>query len=371
MRIAVIADPLDNQRAGVHVYTRNLVNTLIQNRGDHEIVIIREKKDEGLTGCEQISVPNIRLPIGFASFRLFFLIPFIIRKHQIDVVIEPAHFGPFNLPDKIFRVTMIHDLTPLLLPHHHRWHSQWLQRLFLKRILRRTHLILSNSNHTANDIKTVFPFTEKKVETIHLGKDTFYRRASKDQKLREYGITKPFFHYVGTIEPRKGLLTLLSAFGRYKSQRPGDEISLVIAGARGWKSETFFSALDQHPYKDDIMITGYVEKELLPVLHTYSRALIYPSTYEGFGLPVLEALSCGGTVITARNSSLTEVGGDQAIYFTTDDAHDLCEQMLALDRESFTSSVINARIAWSDQFDWNLYGKHLIQLLEDKLNGNE
>ena len=123
MRIAVIADPLDNQNAGVHNYTRHMVDSLIRNRGDHEIILIRQRRDPDLEGCTQIVVPGIEWPIGYASLRLFFIVPRLLKKAQVDVVIEPAHFGPFNLPSSITRVTMIHDLNPVLFPHLHRWHS--------------------------------------------------------------------------------------------------------------------------------------------------------------------------------------------------------------------------------------------------------
>jgi glycosyltransferase involved in cell wall biosynthesis len=366
MRIAIIADPLDNQRAGVHVYTRNLVDTLIRNKGSHEIILLREKIDPELKDCEQYEVPNTRLPIGFASLRLFFLIPFLLRRKKVDVVIEPAHFGPFNLPSSIYRVTMIHDLTPLLFPQHHRWHSQWLQRIFLKRILRRTDLVLSNSHNTSKDIVHTFPFTKGKVQTIHLGKDTYFTRADSDSALTDLGISDPFFHYVGTIEPRKGLLTLLQAYKLFRDDQPDIPIKLVIAGGKGWKSEAFYEACEKHPYKQDVILTGFVKKSMLPILHTFSKALIYPSTYEGFGLPILEALSCGANVITARNSSLTEVGGEEVTYFETNNADDLYQKMVDIDRAEITSTDIQRRIEWSKSFDWNEYGQTLISLLENR-----
>ena len=364
MKVAIIADPLDNQSAGVHSYTRHLVQSMIRNRGSHEILLIREKEDPQLEGCRQIAVPNTRHPVGYASLRLFFIIPRLLKREEVDVVIEPAHFGPFNLPDTIKRVTMIHDLTPIIFPEFHRWHSSFLQRVFLKRILRKTDLILSNSNNTSRDLKRIFPTTENKIMTLHLGKDPYYKPVESRKALQRLGIETPYFHYVGTIEPRKDLNTLLEAYRLFRSAHPENRVQLVIAGKKGWKSNDFYTALESHPYRKDILITGYLPKETLPVLHTHSTAMIYPSLYEGFGLPVLEALSCGATVITCRNSSLTEVGGDKALYFETGDPRDLMKTMnVAMDME-ITDKIREERIQWSDKFSWTDYARELFRKME-------
>ncbi|MGB3547350.1 MAG: hypothetical protein WBA17_10265, partial [Saprospiraceae bacterium] len=147
MKIAIIADPLDNQRAGIHVYTRELVYALLKYDRKNEYILIRERVDPELD-VRQIALPNVRLPIGYASLRLFFIVPHTLRRLGVDAVLEPAHFGPFNLPRRVRRITVIHDLTPLLLSSFHRYHSQLLQKIFLKRILRRASLILSNSRNT-------------------------------------------------------------------------------------------------------------------------------------------------------------------------------------------------------------------------------
>src|SRR4051812_29685068 len=97
MTIAILADPIDNQNAGIHVFTREMTDALIRTNPGHKIILIREKVDINLKGAEQISVWNTRLPFGFASLRLFFIVPFILHRKKVDVVIEPAHFGPFNL----------------------------------------------------------------------------------------------------------------------------------------------------------------------------------------------------------------------------------------------------------------------------------
>ncbi|MEM1319707.1 MAG: glycosyltransferase family 1 protein [Bacteroidota bacterium] len=328
MRIAIIADPLDNQRAGVHVYTREFIRALLQDDQDHEYLLIREKVDPDLE-VQQIAVPNVRLPIGFASFRLFVWIPLLLRRLKVDAVLEPAHFGPFNLPSHVRRITVIHDLTPILFPQHHRFHSQLLQRIFLKGILRRAHLILANSAHTASDLHQYYPFTEGKVATIHLGRERHYQPTDSRTFLQSQNIKAPYFLFVGTIEPRKNLGVLLQAYAQFRQQSEA-KVLLLIVGQKGWKSESLFEQIEVHPYREDIILTGYVDIAYLPELYSQALGFIYPSLYEGFGFPVLEALACGAPVICSRRASLPEVGGEVAYYFEPEAVGELVERMLVV-----------------------------------------
>lgn len=313
MRIAIIADPIDNQRGGVHVYTRELVQHLLRQPGEHEWFLVRERFDPDLQGARQIVIPNIRIGLGLAALRLFLLVPLVLWWHKVDVVFEPAHFGPFNLPRRIRRVTMIHDLTPLLFPHYHRYHSQLLQKIFLPGILRRASLILANSKHTASDIRRHFPAVSDRIATIPLGSDPVFRPTPEPELLTALQLPGPYWLAVGTIEPRKNLVRLLEAYRLYReSDRPFT--ALVIVGQRGWKAEPFYEALASHPFREDILLTGYVSDEQLAALYSHALALVYPSEYEGFGLPVLEAMACGCPVICSDRSSLPEVGGEVARY---------------------------------------------------------
>lgn len=362
MKIAIIADPLDNQRAGVHVYVRELVKAIIANPGPHEYILIREKVDPALN-IQQVAIPNTRLPIGFASLRLFFLVPLKLRQLGVDVVYEPAHFGPFNLPKRIKRVTMIHDLTPILFPHFHNFHSQLLQKLFLPRILRRTDLIISNSYNTSNDLAKVYPFVANKVAMIHLGVSSRFFPDNRTGFLEAYNIDKPYFLYVGTIEPRKNLLQLLAAYRAFRASSE-QQVALVLVGQIGWKNEAFDAALEAHPFRQDIILTGYIDKELLPQAYYHALSLIYPSVYEGFGFPIAEAMACGGAVICPNNSSLPEVGGALARYYPTKDTAALTKLMLEVANSGNpTPSQREAYANWAANFSWATYAEQFNALM--------
>lgn len=355
MKIAILADPIDNQRGGVHVYTKELINALTQLDKTNEYLLVREKATPSIPGTQSLVVPNNRFGLIFAAFRMFFIIPFLLRRRKVDVVLEPAHFGPFNLPKSVHRVTVIHDLTPLLFPQYHLWHSQMLQRLFLKGILRRASLVITNSEHTQKDVLQHFPFLKGRITAAPLGANPNIHPVQSMAWLQSKGIETGYWLTVGTIEPRKNLVRLLEAYEQYR--RAGGSRALVVAGQRGWKSEAFFETLKTHPYQKDITVTGFVPDGALPELYSHAQALIYPSEYEGFGLPVLEALRCGCPVICSAVSSLPEVGGDLAYYVDYQVPASITRQMQAVDQlgGQERAQLQQRAIEWASQFTWEAH----------------
>ncbi len=362
MKIAILADALDNQNAGVHVYTKSLIQELLKRNDGHEYILVRQKKDNALSHVQQIVIPNTSLPIGFASLRLFFIIPYILRKQGVDAVFEPAHFGPFNLPKKVKRITFIHDLTPIIFPEYHRWHSQMLQKIFLKRILKNAHLIFTNSNNTSKDLEQYYPFTKDKNKTLLLGKGSRFIPSQNTDLILDYGITLPYFLSVGTIEPRKNLVNLLKAYAVFMKETKTPYM-LIIAGGLGWKTEGFEKEWATHPYRKYILILGYVKEEELPILYSHANAFMYLSLYEGFGLPVLEALACGTDVICSNTSSLPEVGGTVAHYCNPQSINDIKQQMIKVSQFSLNQQKINSQknIEQARLFSWE---KHVNSFLD-------
>lgn len=360
MRVAILADPIDLQSAGIHVYTKNMVEALVQENSQHEYLLIRPRVEPVVEGARTLVVPIIP---GLAAIRWTITIPRLLRRMAVDCVIEPAHFGPVNLPAAVRRITFIHDLTPLKFPEYHPLPSQILQRLFLPHILRKTSCIMTNSEQTTRDVLECFPWAGGKVVTNHLGVSTEFRPTSSIDVLNRYSIRQPYFLYTGTIEPRKNLEVLLDAFALLK-QRTDIPVQLVIAGRKGWKTTSFFERYKNHRYRSDILLTGYVPKEDLPVLYTMARAFVFPSHYEGFGLPVLEAMRCGTPCILSNVSSLPEIGGKAALYFQTYSADGLCEQMIAShEDEKLRGTMKQAGMKQAEQFTWKKHAEVIRSVL--------
>lgn len=316
MRIGIIGDALDGQYAGIHYYTRNLLFELSELSDDLEIYVVRSKpSDERKSGIHEVVVPQLWWIPGFVLFRLFVLIPLKLRKLHLDAVIETAHFGPFFLPKEVLRVTVVHDITSFIRPEWHTWRSRVMHRLFFKAAVKRTDLIITNSQFTKDDLLNLVKIDPAKVHPVHLGVSPHFRPVKDQKTLGMLGIYKPYLLYLGTIEPRKNLVRLIHAFELFKKNNPGSPDQLIMAGKVGWKSREVIHARNTSAVSDDIILLGYVDYDHLPALITGCRVFVYPSLYEGFGMPVLEALACGALVVASGNTCLPEVGRDYVRYF--------------------------------------------------------
>ncbi len=363
-RIAILADPLDTQSAGIHVYTRALIRALTTIDRQNEYLIIRACAKNEFPNTEEIVVPIRSFPPLHLRWRQFTSIPSLLRKAKVDLVIEPAHFGPFNLPSTIKRITVIHDLTPILFPAYHGRLSHWMHRFLLPSILRNADHIITNSNCTTKDIARLYPFTNEKMTAIPLGKQLLFQPQNDALILEKYGLQSPYFLFVGTLEPRKNLQTLLKAFEQFKVQNPSLPHQLVLVGQQGWKNNALSEQLLQSPFKKEIVKLGFVPLEDLPALYSQATAFVYPSHYEGFGLPVLEAMACGAVVISSNTSSLPEVGGKAALYFSPEDTEAL---VILLERVSQESEMVNQLRKRSLQqaglFSWEKMARTFLEVI--------
>ncbi|MBU2649744.1 MAG: glycosyltransferase family 4 protein [Bacteroidetes bacterium] len=359
MRIAILADPIDNQSAGIHHYTLGMVKGLGTINSKHEYFVVRPIKAPAIGSIPEIIVNNYSNIPGYKAFRMFIALPYLLSRWKMDVVVEPAHFGPFNLPEQIRRVTVIHDLTPLLFPQYHRWHSQTLQRIFLKSILRKAKLVIANSAYTMADIQQRFPFTQDKTNFIYPGTHPAYMPVRNPEIPLKYGIHAPYFISVGTIEPRKNLDMLLDAFAMLCESSPGTTLPYwLICGQKGWKSESFFRKLQSHPNRQQIKLTGYVAQEDLPALYTHATALLMPSLYEGFGMPLTEAMACGTPCIVSASSCLPETGGDAALVCDPHQANQWAETMeYLLENPQKRLELSDKALERAGLFSWEIYAR--------------
>ncbi len=364
MHIVIIADPLDKQSAGVFYYAKNLILSLLDIDKKNTYSIIKLNAREISENIQSIPLKNTFTFLHDDPYRTFITLPKLIKKLKPDVVVELAHFGPFNLPKTIKRVTIIHDLTPIKFPQYHKFYSQFLQKLFLPGIVKKADLLITNSKNTSLDLQHYYPKSKGKTETIHLGKSEGFKPSFSKNILKQHKISKPYFFTVGTIEPRKNLITLLEAYKLFR-QKNETEIELIISGGIGWKSKEFFKNYFNHPFKDDIKLIGYASRQHLPYLYSHAEAFVFPSLYEGFGLPIVEAMACGTACIVSNTSSIPEVCEDAAIYFNPNSSEELSEKMeqiannKELQREFMEKSMIQAK-----KFSWEIHAKEFIRLME-------
>ena len=338
------AGPLHNQSAGIHVYTKQILHALHTLHHPHlHWILLTEKPTSDFPNFEVIPIPTIPFLPGFATLRLFLIFPLIALFKKATWVVEPAHFGPFHLPKKIKRVTVIHDLTPVLYPQWHTFNSRFLQKLFLPSILRNSTHIVTVSHHTQSDLEHYEPQTQGKITVIYPGISPAF---TPQPSTTSYD---PYILFTGTLEPRKNVVTLINAFTLLKSQPAFSHYRLLLIGKKGWKNEALEDALNSCPYRDAISIKGYVTQDELIKAYSNSAVFVYPSLYEGFGFPVLEAMACGAKVITSNLSSLKEISKDHAFLLNhPTDPRELADLMI----HAIHSTVPPGAMQYAKTYRW-------------------
>lgn len=322
-KVLINAEALDRQYAGIHYYMKLLRLGFETYYPDYPVYYIRDAGSQ--SGAHDLPVKSL-LSKGRDPVKHLFYIPRLVRNFKPDVYVELTHLGPFRLPASVKRISVVHDLTPLTHPKFHPGYSSFLQKYLLKHSLHKADRIVANSNNTCKDVQAHYPGSESKMEVIYPGIEDFFKPTEDVGILKRLKIKQPFLLSLSTIEPRKNLGCLLDAFEIFK-KRTGAPHQLVLVGKGGWKNKEIFNRLENHSFRKDIVLTAYLERDALPVVFSACEAFVFPSWYEGFGFPVLEALSCGAACIISNTSSLPEVGGEAAVYFNPASAADLAEKV--------------------------------------------
>lgn len=249
-----------------------------------------------------------------------------LKKRHFDLNFEPA-FIPLPVPAKRLVVT-VHDFSFHL---HRDWHPRdrvlWFEKHFWPNITNTNHFIFI-SDFVRKSAIDEFGFDPKRCTTIHCGVDhsIFYPRPQEelDAVTRRYELTSPFILFTGSVEPRKNLIGLLKAYIALP-EHIRREVKLLIVGFSGWRNREIMEIMQK--YRQDIRYLGYVTEDDLAALYTLAELFVYPSFYEGFGLPPLEAMACGATVIVSNTSAMPEVCGDGALYVDPNDTDQIAQTM--------------------------------------------
>ncbi len=304
--ISVLNDP---QKSGVAVYTYQLIKALLKiNRKDKFILfgLSPFAAFKNLDNLDFKKYPNVEMKIYKMPSRLFRLIFLIWQKinwppiesfiGRVDVFHSFNWYLPPQKKGKV--VATVFDMTPFLYPQFHLQKTIQLDTLRLSRIKKAADLVITISENSKKDFLKFAP--EKKVEVIYPGISAQF----KEKVVRS---KEGYILSVGTLEPRKNIKRLIDAYLQTNLKE-----KLVLVGNLGWKNDELLTIIKKNA--DRIITTGYVPDEDLPYIYGQAICFIYPSLYEGFGIPVLEAMSCGVPVITSKISSLPEAGGD-AVYY--------------------------------------------------------
>jgi glycosyltransferase involved in cell wall biosynthesis len=272
----------------------------------------------------------------------------------VDLLHSTAYTMPLVSNTKV--VVTIHDLSCFVYPQHHTEANYQFVTRNVHQAARRASVIIADSQSTKREVMRFLHVPEEKIKVVYLAaSETFNEKRSPEsiaQIKSKYRIDKPYIFALGSVEPRKNLPSALIAFKALLETKKID-YQFVIAGGKGWKNEAFYRLLKKLSIDANLVMTGYVPEEDLPALYQGAEVFVYPSLYEGFGLPVLEAMASGTPVITSNTSSLPEVAGDAALLVNPLEVVEIYETMEALATRPELSRDLRAKgKIQSNTFSW-------------------
>lgn len=369
MAIYVDISAAVHRRAGLGRYAESLVRALLEREpGRFAFFHNRERGFRPLQGLEH--VPTRCVPLGYKPWRMAVWLGQLARL-DFDRLLPGAEL--FHATEHLLlplchvpTVLTVHDLIFHLFPQHHKRLNYWYLRLTMPLYCRRAQAIITISETSKGDLLRCYGLPADKVTVVYEAAAPHFRPATAEAIAavrRRYGLPERYVIFVGTIEPRKNLSRLLEALCLL--HEGGDDVRLVIVGRRGWLYEDFFRRLQKLP-PGAVIFTDYAPDEELPALYSGAVLAALPSLYEGFGLPVLEAMACGTPVACSRASSLLEVGGEAAAYFDPTDVEDMAGVIHQVLADEERQAEMRARgLAQAARFSWSRAAEETMAVYEN------
>jgi glycosyltransferase involved in cell wall biosynthesis len=363
MRIGLEGKVLTPRIGGIGRYAIHLVEALLalaaQRCPDLELVIFTAPQmDRAVLEGSRVRLCERFRRIKSTLLRSSILLPVGVWCEHIDVFhgLDQSGIPLFSKSGK--SVVTIHDVIPLVLPWAFPPRHRWVLSTALARIRKQAEMVIVPSTAAADDVVRYLQVERERISVIPMGCDARFQPVEEPARAaamqRRYDLPRRYILFVGTLEPRKNVKTLLQAFAMLLAETPQDDLALVIAGGNGWGGEDYLATVEALGLRDRVRFTGFVEDDLLPELYRGALLFVYPSLYEGFGLPVLEAMACGTPVITSNRASLPEVAGDAALLVDPTQPEALAAAMTSIISNGELRQGLRAKgLARARAFTWD------------------
>jgi glycosyltransferase involved in cell wall biosynthesis len=394
MNIAIDGRTIARNKTGVGAYAERLVRALLQcdSKNNYFIFLIEPNDQIAAPNATKIMIPGYERVFRNRYFENF-LLPREVRRHAIDIFFDPAYALPFfvrfgqilakvplpeqlryffNSNQKVKYVVTIHDVISFILPQYFTMKMRLWVRYFVWNAQHTAHRVITDSHSTKNDLLRHYPSFRGRVSVIYPELDNSFQIVTDPALLAEirnkYGLPDKFILYVGTIEPRKNVEGIAAA---YRELPPAirSQYHLVIGGNVGWYAKKIVSEISSHKPEGQIHFIGYVEDSLLPGLFTLASVFVFPSFYEGFGYPPLEAMACGVPVVSSNRSSLPEVVGDAALLVDPTKSSEISEAILKIISDNQCAAELSRKgLERTKMFGWKKCAEETLKVFEDVMS---
>ena len=377
MLIGLDAIPLTEPLAGVGHYTSELARALARSSAadEFELAYPSTYPPLDLFVVDKVKPPSnlkaARVNVGAAGRHWWSLgLPRYVSRRGIQLF----HGTNYDVPlwRRCATVLTVHDLSLFTRPETHEARRVWRARRRLPLMARTATLVITPTEAVRREVCERLGVRAEKVFAVHEGARGVFRPlafAATADARRRLGAGEDFLLAVGTIEPRKNLRALVRAFEsvvRETTATTTDGLRLVIAGGKGWLTDPLFAEVERSPVRERIVFTGYVADEDLRALYSSCRLFAYPSLYEGFGLPVLEAMRCGAPVLASRTPALTEVAGAAALLVNPDRPEEIARGIVELlGSEAERRRLSEAGLERAAAFSWERAARETLEVYEE------
>lgn len=354
------------QRTGTEHYSLQLIRHLMALENDHRYrLYFNQPPENGLFAADpQVTQQVMPFPRLWTHLRL----SWEMMWRPPDLLFVPAHVLPLWSPRRT--VVTIHDLGYLYYPLAHRNFARWYLDQSTRYNAQVATLVIADSQATRQDLIRQYDVDPNKILVVYPGCDETFQPVSDPEVLAaartRYRLPDPYFLYVGTLQPRKNLVRLVEAYRILLDQYPAPVIPhLVLAGKPGWFYDAIYCRVEDLGLAGRVHFPGYVRQTDLAALLSGAHAFLLPSLYEGFGLPVLEAMACGTPVICSNTSSLPEVAGDAGLLVDPEEPYAIADAMgRLLVNDDLCQALRERGLARATKFTWTRCARQTLDVLE-------
>lgn len=359
-------------RAGVGEYTYELLNAIFKiDKTNQYFLFYNSYKDisSNIPKWTQDNIHYIRTKwpnkIYNASIKIFGIPK--INKEKLDYFFSP-NFNFTSLPTNTRSVLTVHDLSFEFFPHFFSFKQRlWHWAINPKKQCQKANIIITPSENTKRDLIDIYKINPEKIKVIYPGiaclpENNSLLPETKDKLKQKYNLPHKFILFLGTVEPRKNIIGLITAFEQLC--KTSLNYSLVIAGHKGWNDKEIYQKFNSSPVKDKIKFIGSIDAADKPTLYAMSELFVYPSFYEGFGFPVAEAMICGIPVITSNRSSLPEITGNAAYLINPNRPIELAQALIEMTKnEKLRERFKNLGLEQAKKFSWDKAAEKFLNTL--------